>query len=112
MGKNIFETNQDRGFHMSISEMERDCAVARRKAAGYGAEKFHEREPAFQRDVLAENNQAPLPVAVDELPFGADKKAAVEVIRIVGIGRIGSRLHIIGADDHPDMMSVGRLVTG
>src|SRR5207247_2442596 len=100
--EDVFKTNQHRGLHFRIGELKRHRSPALRETAGARCEPFEEWQPAHQRDVFTEDNQAMLVILGDELARRTYEEAAVVIIRFGRGGRARSRLSVVGTDDHPD----------
>ena len=71
--------------------------VAGSVAAGDWCEPFDEGQPAFERNIFAENHEAAFAIAVGEFAVWIDEKTGVKII-----GRGGSGFGIVGADE-PDV---------
>src|SRR5215831_9452255 len=105
MWENVFKTDQHLRFDMQSFEFKRHGASAGCESTFNGCQVLQEGQPALQRHILTKNDEVAFDVTLDEFALGTDKKTAVEIIGLVRIGGVGSRLGVIGADDHPGMVT-------
>ena len=80
------------------------ATLARRETAADRSEILREREPPFQGNVLAENDQAPFRVRGGDLAPRTDQKAAVEIVEFPVVRARAGR-GVIGSQNHPDVMA-------
>src|SRR5689334_14556915 len=66
----------------------------------------------FQWNILAKNDEGSLAIPAGNSTLWIDQEAAVVEIDVVRRLCAGAPLHIVGADDHPDMMLAGETSHG
>src|SRR5579859_5515893 len=82
------------------------------ESAFYWGQILQERQPMLQRNVFSENYEVTLNIALDQLAFGTDQKAAVEEVGLFKIRTIRVRLSVVRTDDHPHVMPAREFCDG
>src|SRR5438552_19161482 len=103
MWKDIFKTNQHRGFGVEFRHGEIDCTISPSETAHAG-DIFNERELPAKGNVFSENDQAAFAVSLLRLSIGADEKAAVEEIGLHAAIASDPRFYIIAAKHEPNLI--------
>ena len=99
--EDILEADQHGGFHVQVGQGEGDRAIAGGEAAFDRREPFHKGQPAHERDILAEDDQVALAVAVGEVAVRGDQEAGVVILVIIRMGGMSGQPNVVGAEDQP-----------
>ena len=85
-------------------KFKRHRPVTRSEITGDRNDPAQKRQPAGEGQVFTEHDEVLLVIRRHDLALAVEKKRRIERVVVVVTGRAGTRLGIVGAEDHPHLV--------